>query len=41
MLSNPMSYTDKIGFILMYTSLFLVTYLTFAWLLLAREKLEK
>jgi len=38
MLRNPMSYTDKIGFILMYTSLFLVTYLTFAWLLLAIEK---
>lgn len=41
MLRNPMSYTDKIGFILMYTSLFLVTYLTFAWLLLARDKNEK
>jgi uncharacterized membrane protein len=31
-LLHPISYADKIGFMVMYTSLFLVTYLTFAWL---------
>lgn len=31
-LLHPISYADKIGFVVMYTSLFLVTYLTFAWL---------
>lgn len=29
---NPITNADKIGFMVMYTSLFLVTYLTFAWL---------
>lgn len=37
MLKDPMGYADKIGFMVMYTSLFLVTYLTFSWLLLSRE----
>jgi uncharacterized membrane protein len=31
-LINPLTYADKIGFMVMYTSLFLVTYLTYAWL---------
>ena len=31
-LINPISNADKIGFMIMYTSLFLVTYLTYAWL---------
>lgn len=31
-LRNPLSNADKIGFMIMYTSLFLVTYLTYAWL---------
>jgi uncharacterized membrane protein len=34
---NPMANKDIIGFIVMYTSLFLVTYLTFAWLLPSRR----
>jgi uncharacterized membrane protein len=29
---NPLTNADKIGFMIMYTSLFLVTYLTYAWL---------
>lgn len=37
LLRNPLGSTDKIGFIVMYTSLFLVTYLTFSWLLLSRK----
>jgi uncharacterized membrane protein len=37
LLRNPMDYKDVIGFIVMYTSLFLVTYLTFSWLLLSRQ----
>jgi uncharacterized membrane protein len=31
-LINPITNADKIGFMIMYTSLFLVTYLTYAWL---------
>ena len=31
-LINPITNADKIGFMVMYTSLFLVTYLTYAWL---------
>lgn len=31
-LINPLTNADKIGFMIMYTSLFLVTYLTYAWL---------
>jgi uncharacterized membrane protein len=31
-LLHPITYADKIGFMVMYTSLYLVTYLTFAWL---------
>ncbi len=31
-LLHPISYADKIGFMVMYTSLYLVTYLTFSWL---------
>jgi uncharacterized membrane protein len=31
-LINPLTNVDKIGFMIMYTSLFLVTYLTYAWL---------
>ncbi len=31
-LLHPITYADKIGFIVMYTSLYLVTYLTFSWL---------
>ena len=31
-LVNPITNADKIGFMIMYTSLFLVTYLTYAWL---------
>lgn len=31
-LINPVTNADKIGFMVMYTSLFLVTYLTYAWL---------
>ena len=31
-LLHPISYADKIGFMVMYTSLFLVTYLSYAWL---------
>ena len=38
LLRNPMDSKDVIGFIVMYTSLFLVTYLTFSWLLLSKEK---
>lgn len=37
---NPMDSKDVIGFILMYTSLFLVTYLTFSWLLLSKGEVE-
>ena len=37
LLRNPMESRDVIGFIMMYTSLFLVTYLTFSWLLPFRE----
>ena len=31
-LINPLTNADKIGFMVMYTSLFFVTYLTYAWL---------
>ena len=31
-LANPLEYKDKIVFIVMYTALYLVTYLTFSWL---------
>ena len=31
-LINPITNADKIGFMVMYTSLFFVTYLTYAWL---------
>ena len=31
-LINPITHADKIGLIVMYTSLFFVTYLTYAWL---------
>jgi hypothetical protein len=31
-LINPITNANKIGFMVMYTSLFLVTYLTYAWL---------
>ena len=31
-LINPLSNADRIGFMIMYTSLYLVTYLTYAWL---------
>jgi len=41
LLRNPMDSKDVIGFIVMYTSLFLVTYLTFSWLLLSKEKDEQ
>ena len=37
LLRNPLDYKDVIGFIVMYTSLFLVTYLTFSWLLLSKR----
>jgi len=37
LLRNPMGHKEVIGFIVMYTSLFLVTYLTFSWLLLLRQ----
>lgn len=40
-LVNPLSYADKIGFIVMYTSLYLVTYLTFSWLRPSSRELEK
>ncbi len=31
-LTNPLQYKDKIVFIIMYTALYLVTYLAFSWL---------
>jgi uncharacterized membrane protein len=31
-LTNPMNHKDKIAFMVMYTALFFVTYLTFSWL---------
>lgn len=36
-LTNPMGYLDKIAFVVMYTSLFFVTYLTFSWLRPTKE----
>lgn len=40
LLVNPLDSKEVIGFIAMYTSLFLVTYLTFSLLLLSKEKVD-
>lgn len=41
LIKNPMDSKEVIGFIAMYTSLYLVTYLTFSLLLLSKEKEDR